>query len=78
MNLQVFFRAALAILKLSESRLLELDLEFIITYLSRFPNGGAVVLERETLVPAALSIKVIETLTREPRVCGRTHPCLSC
>lgn len=54
----MFFRAALAILKLSEPTLLQLDLESIMTYLSRFPNGGEWVLEKENLVPAALSIKV--------------------
>lgn len=54
----MFFRAALAILKLSEPKLLELDLEAIMTYLSRFPKEGVLVLKKEVLVPAALSIKV--------------------
>lgn len=59
---QVFFRVALAILKLSESKLLERDLEAIMTYLSRFPKGGAAVLQKDVLVPVALNIKVIENL----------------
>lgn len=54
----MFFRAALAILLVSESKLLELDMESIMTYLSRFPRDTAVVLDKNVLVPAALSIKV--------------------
>lgn len=53
---KVFFRASLAILRLSELRLLELDLESIMLYLSRFPDEG--VLEKSHLVPAALATKV--------------------
>ncbi|CAN0447552.1 unnamed protein product, partial [Laminaria digitata] len=56
--MQVFFRAALAILKLSESKLLELDLESIMTYLGRFPGEGVSVLDKDVLAPLALSIKV--------------------
>lgn len=55
---QVFFRAAMAILKLSEPTLLQLDLESIMAHLSQFPSGAAWVLEKDKLVPAALSIKV--------------------
>eukprot|EP00752_Nemacystus_decipiens_P011458 g10175.t1 len=62
---KVFFRAALAILKLSEPMLLQLDLESIMTYLSRFPHGGEWVLEKENLVPAALSIKITDAILRE-------------
>eukprot|EP00903_Cladosiphon_okamuranus_P009068 g8669.t1 len=62
---KVFFRAALAILKLSEPMLLQLDLESIMTYLSRFPQGGEWVLEKENLVPAALSIKITDAILRE-------------
>lgn len=54
--LQVFFRASLAILQLSEPRLLELDMESILLFLSRFPQDG--ILDKETLVPTALAIKV--------------------
>lgn len=61
----MFFRAALAILKLSEPTLLQLDLESIMTYLSRFPNGGEWVLEKENLVPAALSIKVYTCFSKK-------------
>lgn len=68
---KVFFRAALAILKLSEPTLLQLDLESIMTYLSRFPHGGEWVLEKENLVPAALSIKV-NILKRKQRYHGIT------
>ncbi|CAN0412909.1 unnamed protein product, partial [Ectocarpus sp. 12 AP-2014] len=55
---KVFFRAALAILKLSELTLLQLDLESIMTYLSQFRHESVWVLEKENLVPTALSIKV--------------------
>lgn len=61
--LQVFFRASLAILKLSEERLLELDLESIMLYLSRFPHEG--VLEKKSLAPAALALKVRKSHERK-------------
>lgn len=48
----------MAILKLSEATLLQLDLESTMSYLSQFPHGSAWVLQKEKLVPAALSIKV--------------------
>ena len=54
----MFFRAALAILALLESRLLALDLEAIIAHLGHFPNGSAAAMEKDALVPAALSFKV--------------------
>ncbi|CAM9163361.1 unnamed protein product [Discosporangium mesarthrocarpum] len=53
---KIFFRAALAILQLSEQYLLELDLESIMLYLNSFPHPG--VLEPEVLIPTALAMKV--------------------
>ncbi|CAN0437368.1 unnamed protein product [Ectocarpus sp. 12 AP-2014] len=62
---KVFFRAALAILKLSELTLLQLDLESIMTYLSQFPHESVWVLEKENLVPTALSIKITDAMLRK-------------
>ncbi|CAN0455644.1 unnamed protein product, partial [Hapterophycus canaliculatus] len=55
---KVFYRAALGILMLLEPTLLQLDLESTLSYLSQFPHGSAWVLQKEKLMPAALSIKV--------------------
>ncbi|CAM9921078.1 unnamed protein product, partial [Scytosiphon promiscuus] len=62
---KVFFRAAMAILKLSEPTLLQLDLESTMSYLSQFPHGSAWVLQKEKLVPAALSIKITDGILRD-------------
>ncbi|CAM9619814.1 unnamed protein product, partial [Sphacelaria rigidula] len=62
-SFKVFFRASLAILQLSEPRLLELDMESILLFLSRFPQDG--ILDKETLVPTALAIKITDSKLRE-------------
>lgn len=76
----MFFRAALAILKLSESKLLELDLESIMTYLGRFPGEGVSVLDKDVLAPLALSIKVTGGGVKSRgiwRMGGRGYRCLA-
>ncbi|CAM9402580.1 unnamed protein product [Choristocarpus tenellus] len=60
---KVFFRAALAILQLSEEHLLELDLESIMLYLNSFPHEA--VLEPDVLIPVALATKVTNSILRE-------------
>lgn len=43
---------------MSELKLLELDFEPMMKYLTDFPEDAAMVLEKDVLVPATMSIKV--------------------
>ena len=61
-SFKIFFRVALAILKVSESSLLKMDMEGMMEYFACMPGGRGGYLEAEILLKLALSIKVTRSM----------------
>ena len=59
---KILFRVGLAIFKVSEARLLSMDLEGMMEYFSSLPGGSGGWLEPEALLKLALGIKVTRTI----------------